>query len=110
MAMSGDEVRNVRFTRVTFGRGYDMHEVDELLDDVAAAADARRSLAAVVRGARFTQTRFRQGYSVREVDDLLVRLGGAPASVVASSVAVTGGHAGVVQERRGVLARLLRRR
>lgn len=81
--LSSADVRSARFTATKFREGYEIPEVDQVLD---AAAD---TLAHLERGqtvkadgsplltpndllaARFTTTRLREGYDVVEVDDLL---------------------------------------
>ena len=81
--LSSADVRSARFTATKFREGYEIPEVDQVLD---AASD---TLAHLERGetvkadgsplltpndllaARFTSTRLREGYDVVEVDDLL---------------------------------------
>lgn len=71
-----DRARNVRFTSVTFRQSYDPATVDELLDEVAAAALTGVTLATVVARFRLTPARFRSGYAVDEVDTFLTAIMG----------------------------------
>jgi|GEM_PF-3863519 len=103
MSALGDSIRNARFAPVRLREGYDMSEVDALLDQMAAAADAGRDLAPFTMYARFSSVRMREGYSMAEVDRFLESLGGAP-STSAASTAVEAQP--VIQERRGWLSRL----
>lgn len=69
-------IRDVRFTTLTFRRGYNMDEVDELLDALETAALAGASPAAVVAESRLTTTRLRPGYAIAEVDAFLDEITG----------------------------------
>lgn len=68
---TAQRIRDVRFTSLTFRRGYDMDQVDDLLDALEAAAREGRSLAAIVAGAQLRLTRLRPGYAIDEVDAFL---------------------------------------
>lgn len=85
--LTAEAVRLRRFTPVRFRAGYDMAEVDQLLDEVqaelqrsvdergrscrgcdASAGSEHRLSAADVQEKRFTPVRFREGYDMDEVD------------------------------------------
>lgn len=103
--LTSDEVRAAEFSTVRVAAGYEMVEVDDLLDRLAAClADYEQGgtgpylttdeLAAV----QFTQTRLREGYRPDEVDELLDRameavrayevLAGRQAAIAENAVAV----------------------
>lgn len=109
------DIKSVRFTTVRLREGYEMSDVDNFLDRLAAAARAGEPLAPLCAAARFTSVRLRPGYDVDEVDAFLTQVGGVPpsrpeptatlAEPVASPV-----PSGVIEEQRGLLDRLLHRR
>ena len=66
-----DQIRDVRFTPLTFRKGYAMDDVDALLDALENAALAETSLASVIAGSRLRTTRLRPGYAIDEVDAFL---------------------------------------
>lgn len=94
-------VERARFTPVRLREGYDMGEVDALLDDVVEAAERGEPVGPVIDRARFTPVRLREGYDMSEVDRLLAQLKGTGPVTL---------DPGVVQEQRGLFARLLGRR
>jgi len=94
-------VDRVRFTPVRLREGYDMGEVDALLDAVVAAGERGDPVAPIIDAARFTPVRLREGYDMGEVDRFLTELKGG--------VAVVSDDPGVVQEQRGLVDRLLER-
>ena len=67
-------VHDVRFTLVRLRPGYDMGEVDDFLDRVAATARSGGDVRGLLAGARFGSTRWREGYAVDDVDGFLDRL------------------------------------
>ena len=73
------DISSLSFTRTSFRTGYDQHEVDQLVDRIAANLAlplAERTLhAPEVTAASFTSTTFRAGYDVDEVDHVLDNLG-----------------------------------
>jgi DivIVA domain-containing protein len=94
-------VEQARFTPVRLREGYDMGEVDALLDDVIEAAGRGEAVGPVIDRARFTPVRLREGYDMGEVDRFLAQLTG-------TGPVATG--PGVIEEQRGLLERLLGRR
>lgn len=93
-------VERVRFTPVRLREGYDMAQVDQLLDKVVEAAERGEPIAAVIHGAHFTPVRMREGYDMGEVDDFLAQLTNPdPASF----------HPDLVQEHPSLIDRLRRR-
>ena len=105
------QIEQARFTPVRGREGYDMGEVDQLLDELVAALAAGQPVAPVVDGVRFATTRWREGYDMADVDALRaqVRAGDASASSPPPSP-VTPVPSGVVEEQQGLLSRLLGRR
>ena len=77
--LSGAELRARAATirRTKLREGYDLAQVDELLDRAAAALDAHAAgrvgliAATDVLAAKFQATKFREGYDQDKVDDLL---------------------------------------
>ena len=81
--LSSDDVRSARFTATKFREGYEILEVDHVLDTAADTLEhLERGQTVKADGtplltpndllaARFTSTRLREGYDVVEVDDLL---------------------------------------
>jgi DivIVA domain-containing protein len=94
-------VERARFTPVRLREGYDMADVDRLLDDVVGAAERGEPVGPVIDGARFTAVRLREGYDMAEVDRLLAQLKGASPETV---------DPGVIEEQRSLLDRLRGRR
>lgn len=68
------DVTNVRFTPVRIREGYDMSEVDDLLDAVVAALQAGQPVAHLIENVRFTPVRMREGYDMADVDDFLAEV------------------------------------
>lgn len=94
------QVADARFTPVRLREGYDMREVDDLLDRIVAAASDPQAVDALVSGARFSQVRFREGYDMPEVDAFLARLVGRPVEPSRTE------HDGGIRENRGWWSRL----
>lgn len=79
------ETEAVRFTPVRLREGYDMTQVDSLLDKLVRRLRSGADVAEFVRAARFTPVRLREGYDMGEVDTFLDRVvqqaaAGAPAA------------------------------
>lgn len=65
-------VGSVQFSTVRFMMGYEMSEVDDLLDVAAAALRGEGTVdIEVVARVRLATTRFQEGYDMAEVDDYL---------------------------------------
>ncbi|WP_051197128.1 DivIVA domain-containing protein [Jonesia quinghaiensis] len=68
-------IHNAKFQVTKFREGYDMVEVDDYLDRIAAAAQSGpqeiQHIIADIPTAKFQVTKFREGYDMVEVDDLL---------------------------------------
>ncbi|GAA4729330.1 hypothetical protein GCM10023350_10790 [Nocardioides endophyticus] len=120
------EISHVQFTPVRLREGYDMGEVDALLERLLSALRAAEAVDELVRTARFTPVRMREGYDMGEVDQFLDRVVSAAATadhtppryedaspqptVPPSAGTVPAAPAtSVVQEQRGLLARLFKR-
>ena len=69
-----EEITQVTFTPVRVHEGYDMSQVDDLLDRVVAALGRGEPVGPVLDGARFDHVRWREGYDLAEVDRFLVHL------------------------------------
>jgi DivIVA domain-containing protein len=80
-----ERIRSVRFSPVRLREGYDMAEVDRLLDAVGDSAARGVAPGPEVTAARFSRTRFREGYDVSEVDAFLVELAASPPEVAPTS-------------------------
>ena len=93
-------VERVRFTPVRLREGYDMADVDSLLDRVVEAAERGEQVAPLIDGAHFTPVRMREGYDMAEVDQFLEQLKGSHSATLDS---------GVIREQRGLLDRFLGR-
>ena len=93
-------VERVRFSPVRLREGYDMADVDRLLDEVIEAAERGEPIAAVVARAHFTPVRMREGYDMDEVDSFLAQL---------ADPAALPSHPDLVEEHPGLIERLRRR-
>ena len=106
--MSDDElmarIENVRFTPVRREAGYDMGDVDGLLDHLQAAVRAAEPLRPIVDLVKLRTTKLREGYDIEEVDAFLESIAGPVTSPAA--MPATGP---VIQEQRGFFARLFGR-
>jgi DivIVA domain-containing protein len=69
-----ETITNARFTPVRVREGYDMAQVDDLLDSVVAALGRGEPVAPLLEGVRITHVRLREGYSIDEVDAFLDQL------------------------------------
>jgi DivIVA domain-containing protein len=63
-----------RFNPVRVREGYDMAQVDDLLDRIVAALGRGEPVAPLLEGVRFSRVRLREGYNIDEVDQFLVAL------------------------------------
>lgn len=97
-------ITTVRFTPVRLREGYEMGEVDALLDQLAASVAADQPIDDLVRAARPARVRLREAYKIAEVEALLEQL--APGSRPAPA---TSSQESVIQERRGLLSRVFGR-
>ncbi|GAB3487108.1 DivIVA domain-containing protein [Amycolatopsis cihanbeyliensis] len=94
MAVTAEDVHNVRFPRAALGtRGYNEVQVDRFLDRVAATLEGEDNIsAAVVHEVSFSRTPLgRRGYDEAAVDAFL-RL--VESTLVAQQVGVPAGGAG----------------
>jgi DivIVA domain-containing protein len=69
-----EAITNARFNPVRLREGYDMGEVDALLDRVVEALGRGEPISDLVGGARLSRGRFREGYDIAEVDRFLAGL------------------------------------
>ncbi|GAA4726459.1 hypothetical protein GCM10025782_26020 [Pedococcus ginsenosidimutans] len=77
--LTSKDVLTKTLTPTQFRDGYDEREVDDMLDQVAAALryyeqggrPGPQAPASPTPGRRFASTKLRRGYDVREVDDFL---------------------------------------
>ncbi|WP_436697782.1 DivIVA domain-containing protein [Nocardioides sp. BYT-33-1] len=67
-------IRAARFKPVRIVHGYEMGDVDDLLERLAMAIDAGRPVRPLVAGADLRLTRWREGYARPEVDALLAEV------------------------------------
>lgn len=66
-----ESIATVRFTPVRIRDGYDMSDVDELLDRIVAALGRGEAVGPVIDDARLGHVRLREGYDIAEVDAFL---------------------------------------
>ena len=71
--MTGKEIRDLKFRQTL--RGYNIDDVDVLLEHAAKEVDAGRSPAELVGGASLRRSL--RGYRVEDVDQALSLIGGA---------------------------------
>ena len=104
-------IQNVRFTPVRRESGYDMGDVDGLLDHLQAAAVVDEPLRPIIDLVRLRTTKLREGYDIDEVDEFLEAIGGPAASAAtpAPSPTTAAATGSVIQEQRGFFARLFGR-
>lgn len=70
-----EAITQARFTPVRLRHeGYDMSEVDDLLDRVVAALGRGEPVVPLLDSARLSRVRLREGYDIAEVDRFLARL------------------------------------
>ncbi|KQQ39511.1 DivIVA domain-containing protein [Nocardioides sp. Leaf307] len=115
-------VETARFTPVRLRSGYDMGQVDDFLADLVQTLRSGGDPVAPATAARFATVRLREGYETANVDALLdevvVRSGGTPRvrrdaddprPAGSPAHGAPAGTGSVVQEQRGLLARLFHR-
>jgi DivIVA domain-containing protein len=73
-----EAITNARFTPVRLREGYEMSEVDALLDRVVQALGRGEPIGDLLDAARPTRVRLREGYDIAEVDGFLAGLREAP--------------------------------
>ena len=100
-----NRIRTARFTPVRLREGYDMAQVDQLLDELEDAVAGGRPVRPVVEAARFAKVRLREGYDMADVDDFLAEMARCGPPYPDSEPV----PAPVVSEKRGLLARVLGR-
>jgi DivIVA domain-containing protein len=66
-----EAITNAQFNPVRLHEGYDMAEVDDLLDRIVAALGRGEPVVEVLDGARLGRVRLREGYDIGEVDRFL---------------------------------------
>lgn len=72
-----EEITQARFRPVRVTReGYDMGQVDDLLDRIVAALGRGEPVGPLLDGARLAHVRLREGYDIDEVDGFLASLRG----------------------------------
>lgn len=71
-------IADARFRPTRLREGYDLREVDELLDRLSARLGRGEPVADTIRAARLTRGRWREGYLVEDVDRFLSELGREP--------------------------------
>lgn len=69
-----DAITSVRFKPVRIAIGYDMREVDDLLDRLVDAVRAGLPVRPLVAAATLGTTRWREGYDKAEVDAFLAEV------------------------------------
>jgi DivIVA domain-containing protein len=69
-----EAITQARFTPVRMHHGYDMSEVDDLLDRVVAALGRGEPVTPLIDMARIAHVRLREGYDIAEVDTFLADL------------------------------------
>jgi DivIVA domain-containing protein len=115
-----DLISSVRFTPVRLREGYDMGEVDYLLDRLEAALRKGEALAPLLADVHLNEVRLREGYDIEEVDAFLgsLRSGGSATAVAApppheavpDPAVIPAVIPSVIVEQRGLLSRLFGRR
>ena len=105
-----EAITNVRFHPVRLHEGYDMHEVDDLLDAVIATLGRGEPVAGIIAGARLSHVRLREGYDIAEVDRFLAELLRMADPDGSNSSIVPPPGAPVVPEQRSRLGQFFGRR
>lgn len=93
-------IERIRFTPVRLREGYDMAEVDALLDEVVDAAERGETIAGVIERAHLKPARLREGYDMAEVDSFLAQLAHPDTSAIRPDL---------VEEHPGLIERLRRK-
>ncbi|MGO4257277.1 DivIVA domain-containing protein [Marmoricola sp. RAF53] len=84
-----DRIRDVQFTPVRVSEGYDMGQVDYLLDRLLAAAERGEALGPIIAESELREVRLREGYAIGEVDAFLAELRSVPVPQPAPEQPVT---------------------
>jgi DivIVA domain-containing protein len=120
-------IKNVRFTPVRLHEGYDMGEVDYLLDRLLAAVegtDPGNAVIEILDHVALSEVRLREGYDIAEVDAFLAEIRAAVAAPAEAAPAAAPDpgfldvqapppvteHPQVIVEQRGFFARLFGKR
>ena len=69
-----ETITNARFRPVRLREGYEMSDVDALLDRIVATLGRGEPVGPVIDAARLGHVRLREGYSIAEVDLFLAHL------------------------------------
>ncbi|MGY2875113.1 DivIVA domain-containing protein [Marmoricola sp. URHA0025 HA25] len=69
-----EEITTARFTPVRIREGYDMGDVDDLLDELVAALGRGEPVGPLIDRVQLGHVRLREGYDSGEVDEFLARL------------------------------------
>jgi DivIVA domain-containing protein len=69
-----ESITNAQFTPVRLHEGYNMAEVDDLLDRIVSALGRGEPILEVIDRARLGRVRLREGYDIGEVDRFLEEL------------------------------------
>jgi DivIVA domain-containing protein len=69
-----ETISTARFTPVRVREGYDMAQVDDLLDRLVAALGRGEPLTPLLDGTPLRHVRLREGYKIDEVDAFLDRV------------------------------------
>jgi DivIVA domain-containing protein len=69
-----EQITQVRFRPVRVREGYDMSDVDDLLDRVVGALGRGEPVAPLLDGARLGHVRLREGYDIADVDTFLAHV------------------------------------
>jgi DivIVA domain-containing protein len=69
-----EAITQAQFHPVRLHAGYNMADVDDLLDRVVAALGRGEPVVEVIDGARLGRVRLREGYDIGEVDQFLDRV------------------------------------
>lgn len=102
-----EAITNARFRPVRVREGYDMAEVDALLDRVVAALGRGEPIGPVVDAARLTHVRLREGYDIGEVDAFLAEVRRtAPGESSTAPVEAVADHPPIPEQRRRLGRRL----
>ena len=104
-----------RIQDVRFREGYEMDQVDQLLDQMEDAASRGQPLQPVVDTAHFRTGKWREGYDIAEVDRFLTDIASAVPPLTESRTQTEYGPsfpvaASVIEEKPGLMSRLFGRK
>lgn len=90
-------IQDARFEVTRFREGYDMEEVDRLLDEVSSVVgqddpEEISLLSNMISNAKFQVTKFREGYDMVQVDDFLDALTEQAKEIANKGLATEGTH------------------